>query len=108
MSKVIGVHTHDLKPGVTEEEFEKFVIEEMEPLSLEGVKRYTLKGDKGEGKGKYLGLLVIDSVEIRDKYFGSPSGEPATEELPDDWKKALKKLYTLSTGTFTDYVVLEK
>ena len=107
MSKVIGLHFHELKPGVTEEELEKFIIEEMEPLSLEGVKRYSLKGDKGERKGQYLGLLVCDSVEVQDKYFGSPSGDPATEELPDDWKEALQKVFTLTTGTFTDYVLIE-
>ena len=28
MSKVIGLHFHELKPGVTDEEFEKFVIGE--------------------------------------------------------------------------------
>ena len=108
MSKVVSLHFLELKPGVTEEEIEKFIIEELEPLSLEGIKRYSLKGDKGEGKGKYLGLLVFDSVEVRDKYFGSPSGEPATEELPDDWKEALQKVFTLTTWTFTDYVVIEK
>lgn len=107
MSKVVSLHFHELKPGVTEEELEKFIIEEMEPLSLEGVKRYSLKGNKGERIGQYLGLLVLDSVEVRDKYFGSPSGDPATEELPDDWKKVLQKLYTLTTGTFTDYVLIE-
>ena len=108
MSKVVNLHFLELKPGVTEEEIEKFIIEELEPLSLEGIKRYSRKGDKGEGKGKYLGLLVFDSVEVRDKYFGSPSGEPATEELPDDWKEALQKVFTLTTWTFTDYVVIEK
>ena len=70
MSKVIGLHFLELKPGVTEEEIEKFIIEELEPLSLEGVKRYSLKGDKGESKGTYLGLMVFDSVEVRNKYFG--------------------------------------
>jgi hypothetical protein len=104
MSKVFGVHTYELKPGVTEEDFEKFITEEVNPLSFDAGKLYALKGDKGERKGKYLVLVVLESSEVRDKYFGSPEGEPATEEMADEWKAVLQKWDTFSAWTFTDYV----
>ena len=67
---------------------------------------YSLKEDRGEIKGKYLGLLVWESAEARDKYFGSSSGESPSNKLPEEWKMALQKLATLSTDTFTGYVII--
>ena len=106
MSKVIGLHFHELKPGVTEEEFEEFVIEEVKHLTFEGCEHYSLIADRGQIKRKYLGLLVWESAEARDKYFGSNSGEPPSKEIPEEWKKALQQLATLSTDTFTGYAVI--
>jgi hypothetical protein len=108
MSKAFGVHTYELEPGVTEEDFEKFVIEEVHSLPTDFGEFYILKGDKGERKGKYAGLLVMENPEVRDKFFGSPSGEPASVEMSDEWKEVFQKWMTLTTYTFTDYVVIGK
>jgi len=56
------------------------------------------------GRSSYLVLVVLESSEVRDKYFGSPSGEPATEEMADKWKAVLQKWDTFCTWAFTDYV----
>ena len=82
------------------------MIEELNPNSVEFGELHILKGDKGKRKGKYIGLFVMQSTEVRDKYFGSPSGEPAKWEPPDEVKKLHKKWFSLVSFDFTDYVVI--
>jgi len=113
MSKVFGIHTVALKPGVKAEDFEKFVPEEMYPLpSFEGVEIYLLKGDRGDREGKYLWVVEFASAEVRRRYFPSP-GEmsPEAQQAFGGWEKAFEKWETLATPInviYTDYVVVGK
>jgi hypothetical protein len=105
MAKVFGVHTVELLPGVKEEDFEKFMIEEGCPVWSEGVELYLLKGDKGERVGKYVILFVIDSVEVRNRVFGPPGGP--SPGLPEAVKAAVAKYRTFATSSgWADYVVV--
>lgn len=111
MGKVFGIHVVELKPGVTPEFFERFVIEQFLPaLPLDrtpGVKARLLRADRGERVNKYLWMFEFDSVEVRDRYFPEP--QRISQELADliaplhavaqGWDAA-------STRTKTDYVVL--
>jgi hypothetical protein len=113
MSKVFGMHMVALKPGVKTEDFEKFVKEEVYPLpSLEGMELYLLKGDRGDREGKYLVMLELESVEVRDRHFPSP-GEASKEaqQVLESWAGAMEKWDTFATPMsviLTDYVVVGK
>jgi hypothetical protein len=113
MAKVFGIHAFEPLPGVLEEEFEKFILEQARPALTGGsmdVEMYLLKGDKGERVGKYLVLLAMDSVETRNRIYGPPGGPPP--ERSEAQRKAneaiVAKYRTLGTTSwpFTDYVVV--
>jgi hypothetical protein len=113
MAKVFGMHMIALLPGVKAEDFEKFVAEEVYQVpSLEGVKYYLLKGDRGDREGKYLWMMEIESVEARDRLFPSP-GE-MSEEVQQSFAAlapVLEKWATFATPMdiiTTDYVVVGK
>ena len=113
MSKVFGMHTIALKPGVKAEDFEKFLAEEVSPLpSLDGVETYLLKGDRGDRDGKYLWIIEFASAEVRRRYFPSP-GEVSQEaqRALASWAAAFEKWETFATPInviYTDYVVVGK
>ena len=122
MSKVLGVHAIELRPGVKAEEFEKFVIEEVYPLpTIDGMKAYLLKGDRGEGEGKYFWVWEFESVEFRDRYAPTPEGD-FSEEFDEVsaphaavYQKVNEKFETflvdglwVGEDIYTDYVVVGK
>ena len=113
MSKVFGMHMIALHPGVKADDFEKFVIEEVNPLpNLEGWKSYVLKGDRGDREGKYLWMIEIESVETRDRFFPSP-GEMSKEaqQFFEAQASVIEKWATFATPMdviSTDYVVVGK
>jgi len=104
MAKVFGIHTIELRSGVKDEEFEKYVLEEVAALTFEGCQIHLLKGDKGQRVGKYVLLFEIESVEARSRAFGAPGGPPV--EYSEQVVKALEKRRALSMSSFTDYVVV--
>jgi hypothetical protein len=107
MAKVVGIHTLELRPGVTEADFERFMLEERRKIpDLPGEKSYFVKGDRGEHVGKYLWIIEIESVETRDRLY--PGGE-LSEEARRSYetnKAVFEKGESLAARTFTDYVVL--
>ena len=113
MSKVFGMHMIALHPGVKADDFEKFVMEEVNPLPyLEGWKNYLLKGDRGDREGKYLWMIEVESVEARDRFFPSP-GEMSKEvqQFSEAQAAVFEKWATFATSTdviSTDYVVVGK
>lgn len=107
MAKVVCVHKPELKPGVSAEEFEKYVVEEMLPLYVNSpMDAYVLKGDKGERRGKF-GLILVMDEETRDKYFGKPPSSGADFSVwTDEMKRVQQKYYSMvESSNFTDYVV---
>jgi hypothetical protein len=117
MAKVFGVHEIELRPGVTAEEFERFLAQEYAPAEAPppaGLKVYHLKGDRGERAGKYLVLIEIDSVETRDHYFPAPGELSAAAQQYFDQRSESQqaldaKMDTLVTPVgeiYTDYVVI--
>ena len=113
MAKVFGMHMIALLPGVKAEDFEKFVTEEFHQVpSLEGMKYYLLKGDRGDREGKYLWMAEVESVEARDRLFPSPG------EMSEEVQQSIAALTPMfeKWATFatpmdiitTDYVVVDK
>jgi hypothetical protein len=82
MPKVYGLHEVVLPAGMTAEEYEQLFSEELASLpDLPGWKTYLLKGDRGEGAGKLVLMLEIESVEARDRYFPRPGPGGESEEF---------------------------
>ncbi len=68
MGKIYGLHTLELRPGVSGEDFEGFVAANVEQWpSLPGWRIALLKGDRGDQVGQYRVLIEVDSIEARDR-----------------------------------------
>ena len=117
MAKVFSTHELELRPGVTAEEFERFLTTEYmagaAPLSAGWSVAY-MKGNRGERAGKYAVVYEVASVEERDRYFPQ-AGEPSAEyeqwsqQRTADQQAIEEKLNSLATGhgkIFTDYTVI--
>ena len=75
MPKVFATWVMTLRRGVTKEEFERFVREELPAKPLPGTKLRILKGERGEGLGKYLSLNEFESMELWNRYFPMSGGQ---------------------------------
>jgi hypothetical protein len=115
MAKVFGIHEIELHSGVKPEDFERFVIEEVNPgPQLPGVVGHLLKGDRGDRESKYLVMLEFESIESRDRFFPTPD-QVSEEAQPylESTRTIREKWATLATvvGTtediYTDYAVVE-
>ncbi len=112
MSMVYGVHMVELNPGVDTEDFEAFVLGKFLPalrnLKAPGVEFHLLKADRGERDGKYLFLMLFDSVETRDRYFpGHNRPSPELLALIKPLQSLSEKWDRLSARSKTDYVILD-
>ena len=115
MAKLFGVHQVELKPGVTAEEFEKFVKEEWSSFDFRpGWNLHHLKGIRGERDGQYLILAEVESVETRDKYLtadgkDSEEAKQFLEAHPENakWFEKFHSLASDFNDTYTDYVELD-
>jgi hypothetical protein len=120
MTRVFGMHEIELNPGVNEEDFENFFLNEVAKAPYyPGWSFRLLKGDRGERKGKYLMLVDIDSLEARER-FSPAENQPSEEanqfdhEHNNDLEPIFQKWGTFSptqvgqNSSYTDYLVLEK
>ena len=84
MGKVYGLHTLQLRPGVTGDDFERFVANNIEQWpTIPGWRIALLKGDRGDQVGQYLSLVELDSIEARDRV--SPTGGMEETEEGRQW-----------------------
>ncbi len=108
MAKIFGVTPLELRPGMNEQEFVKFWVEQYAPLGARlGWTGHVLKGDRGERAGKYAVIWEVPSVEQRDRYvldLGKLT-EEGSRLLGPEFEELNKKLDTYITGwPYTDYV----
>jgi hypothetical protein len=120
MARVFGLHEIELNPGVKEEDFENFFLNEVAKAPFyPGSSVRLLKGDRGERKGKYLVLVDIESVATRDLF--APAHNQLSQEAKrfdqdhkDELEPVFQKWATFSptqigeNSIYTDYLVLEK
>lgn len=116
MAKVLGLHAVELKPGVSEQEFEEFIQRDVLPVyrKVPGQNVHLLKGDRGERTGKYLVLIELESVERRDHIYppvGADSGVAEdVQQLLGNVDHIWEKLATFVEGfpdpAFSDYVMV--
>ena len=109
MAKIFEFATLELRPGVDEQEFVKFFIENYLPLGPRlGWKGYLLKADRGERAGKFAAITEIPSVESRHRFMPKTTGEFTEEGLRllgpefDELNKKLDKYVT--DFPMTDYI----
>ena len=116
MTRAFTFWTMELKQGVTEEEFEKFLNEEWPSfVHPPGRTGGWFKGIRGEREGKYLSYVEIEDYEAyRDRFYTS-DGEP-NEELKRHFEthpkngELFEKFKELSDGwgeVFTEYLDIE-
>lgn len=120
MTRVFGMHEIELNPGVNEEDFENFFLNEVTKAAFyPGWSARLLKGDRGARKGKYLMLVDIESVEARDRFSPAPNeGSEEANQFDQEHKEELEPVFqkwaTFSptqvgqNSIYTDYLVLEK
>jgi hypothetical protein len=108
---VLGVHHMNivLKEDVSMSDFLSFFEETWQPTveqNLKGVKVFMLTGDRGENVNAYGFIYVIDSKELRDKYFpeeGSSSKE--VQELNQKLRTEMQKYIVSMSSDYTDWIV---
>ena len=73
MGRIYGLHSLELRPGVSGEEFERFLTSDAGRLPpIPGWRIALLKGERGDQVGQYLALVEVDSIEARNRV--SPNG----------------------------------
>lgn len=113
MARVLGIHRMNLKPGVDEQAFEKFVTETFAPIYHQYEPRqvaHLMKADRGERAGQYVLLIEIESVEARNDMYPaegqiSAALERVVEATAPIWEK-LNSFVERFPDTHTDYVVM--
>ncbi len=113
MSKVLGMHQMELKPGVNEKEFEDFICNQVIPIYriVPGQTVHLVKGDRGLRAGKYMMLIELESVERRDHIYPM-EGNIAEDvlQLVGNVDPVFEKLSTYVESypddEYTDYVVV--
>ncbi len=111
---LVAVHviTIDLKPDVWMADFQKFHTEKLIPAyekNYPGWQLFLAQGIRGENKNKYGWIIVVESEEIRNKYYNDDGtvtdfGQKAAEKMKPILKEAEKfgKLHR----TYTDWIIL--
>jgi hypothetical protein len=77
--RLLGIHHLSLKDGVAPADFERFVIEEWEPLIsgvTPGQHLMVMKGERNADAGQYILVYDIQSVYVRDWLVPRP-GTPS-------------------------------
>jgi hypothetical protein len=86
MGNILSIHKLELKPSVSEVEFEALMQEEIVPFycSLPGMTGRLVKGDRGERKHKYAFFIELDSPERREHYFPLKADKKDDNDLDID------------------------
>lgn len=113
MAKVLGMHRVDLKPGVNEQEFERFMKTDVLPVyrKVPGQTVHLLKGDRGERAGEYLLLIELESAERRDQIYPSEGGiaedvQQLVGNIDPLWEKLSTFVAEFPDPKYTDYATL--
>ena len=110
---LIGTHalTIELNPGVTMEKFQDFQLKTVIPefeKHYQGWKIYMTKSIRGENKNSYGWIIVIESEEIRDKYYDDESPNELGKAADEKLKPVLEESEKLGKATrkYTDWLIL--
>jgi len=118
--EVLGIRHVTLKEGVDSDEFERFFVEEYQPVFNErfpGLQFMLLKGDRGQDVGGYIFVLKVSSVWARNYYWPDDDSDSGKyEELLEACGSTCERLFDKFIGyvvedvysQYTDYVELTR
>ena len=89
MARIISIHEYDLKPGVTDAQFEEAIrrAETRGVLQLPGlIAYYVVKGVKGTRQGAYAIAWVYASREAWERLWGTPEQPHSPHDYPENWR----------------------
>ena len=110
MAKVLGAHEVELGPDKDPVEFERLAAAVVAETWPAGITFRLFKADRGTRDGRYLLLIEIDSVEVRDRIFpigGEDSPEviafiAANPAAGETWDRLERYVSGINVGS--DYV----
>ena len=112
---VLGFHIFDqyeLKPNVTTEQLEEFMITKFIPAyneAFEGITMIAAKGERGEHENTLGIIYYMESKNVRDKYWAEEGvltelgQKSAAKLLPV--QQEFSKLATSTGDTYTDWII---
>jgi hypothetical protein len=98
MPQVFGVHRVELRHGVTPEQLEAFVREQVDPATDQAdVSFHILRADRGGRSGAYLMLVRMASVGVRNRLWpetdqASAAGIALVRMWADRWYELVSKV----------------
>ncbi len=111
---LVGVHVIyiELNPGVTMAEFQKFHTNKLIPeyeKNYPGWQLFLAKGIRGENQNTYGWIIVVESEEIRNKYYNDDGsitefGQAAAEKMQPILEEAEK--FGKLKRTYTDWIII--
>lgn len=111
---LVAVHaiTIDLHPGVWMADFQKFHVNTLIPAyktNYPGWQLYLAKGIRGVNQNKYGWIIVVESEEIRNKYYNDDGsvtefGQAAADKMKPILEEAEK--FGKIQRTYTDWIIL--
>ena len=115
---IVAVHNYDIifQPDVTSNQLLEFMEKTYKPnfeKAFPGTTLVSLMGDRGALVNKYGGMIIFDSIELRDKYYpiadeeGEGTGwneeQQKTVQMLDE---GMSKLVISIERTYTDWKIL--
>ena len=115
---IIAVHNYEIifQPDVTSNQFLEFMEKTYIPnfeKAFPGTTLVSLMGDRGALVNKYGGMIIFDSVELRDKYYPIADDEGEGTGWNEEQQKTIQmlnegmsKLIISMERTYTDWKIL--
>ncbi len=115
--QLLGIHHLSLRDGVSAEEFERFVIEEWNPVMADlypGIRQTVLKGERNAEPSQYRLVFDIQSARVRDWYWpqsgeGSEASMAIDQACGDPCAQVWEKFSQMTeTTSWADWVALSR
>ena len=115
---IVAVHNYDIifQPDVTSNQFLEFMEKTYIPnfeKAFPGTTLVSLMGDRGALVNKYGGMIIFDSIELRDKYYPIADEEGEGTGWNEEQQKTVQmlnegmsKLVISFERTYTDWKIL--
>jgi len=111
---LVAVHviTIELYPDVRMAEFQKFHVNTLIPeyeKNYPGWQLYLAQGIRGENKNKYGWIIIVESEEVRNKYYNDDGsitefGQAAADKMKPVLEEAER--FGNLKRTYTDWIIL--
>ena len=111
---LVGVHviTIELKKGVNMSKFQKFHVNKLIPeyeKNYPGWQLFLAQGLRGENQNKYGWIIVVESEEVRDRYYNDDGtitefGQAAADKMKPILQEAEE--FGKLNRTYTDWLIL--